>query len=378
MIECFLNLNVNLVANTEEGTKGYRASAIANLIAGSPYFNGNLILRGQLGSTNIRKSDDKIIKELAKIRTLDVSELDGLDIDNNFTRFCTNIIDYKGITKIALLNTKLNINNVSFSGTSINLDEIYDTELKCFKVKTRRLRVALKNGAKIEHFILTKNKAKQLTDLLFSNQAYGTPPLITADSYTIDKNDEFLDAGEINQNLLDLGFKFTPCKLMVTDTTQTIMERRFYSTITIPRTYTVTKVITDTSRECNPNDLDLLCNLGCEINATITSLDNKVVSESLIHKINYTIPKKLHVDVEKYQQVAKAALLPVDKLIYKKRVSMSSLGVDSYTCVDWLYPYAKLGISITDPEKEDHCFKYQKKLYNQYLNYKKQIKDELR
>ena len=375
MIECFLNLNVNLVADIEESTKGYRASAVASLIAGSPYFNGNLILRGQLCSTNIRNRDDKIIKELAKIRTLDVSKLNGLDIDNNFTRFCDNIIEYKGITKLALLRTKLNINNVSFIGTNINLDEIYDADFKYFKIKKPRLQVALNNGAKIEQFILTKDKAKQLVDLLVRDRVYNTPPLITANNYIIDENDKFLEANELDQNLLDLGFKFNPCRLTVTDTTQSVIEHSF--AISVPRTYTLTKVTMDDGRECNPHKLELLSELGCEISATITSIDNLAIKESLINKINYNIPKKLYVDIENYQQVTRAALLPIDKLTYKKRISMSSLKVDSNTSVMTLRPYAKLGISIIDPEKEGPCFKYQKKLYKQYLKYKKQMKNKL-
>lgn len=205
-----LNLSSSINVSDDEYCDGFKAANIASLINGTPQFNGELVLRGKIVRTNLR-SDSSLyqsqINALSKITSIDMTRVTYVD-PYNFTRFCDNISEYKGLSVNELLLSELNLSRINFSN-----EESVDISI-VKNMSHRRLKTALKNGLKIKHFNLDR-------DLLFKIHSFLIDGTISKSNYTIDKTKNKLtplDAWRYGGNIykyLELGFVFKPCTVNI-------------------------------------------------------------------------------------------------------------------------------------------------------------------
>ena len=146
--------------------------------------------------------------KLKKITTLDVSELTDLDTPHNFTTYCHNLKNYKGISMEDLICSELDIFNVDFSEVHLSIDNLSRHKLTYSKLD--RIALAIINGASVKHFTLTKELALRLDRLLYHYDYWYWEPkpktAITAirrDLYTVDNSEPLNIREDLYLNLVN-------------------------------------------------------------------------------------------------------------------------------------------------------------------------------
>lgn len=215
-----LNLSSSINVSNDEYCDGFKIANIASLINGTPQFNGELILRGKIVRTNLRSNSSLYqsqINALSKITSIDMTGVTHVD-PCNFTRYCDNISEYKGLSVNELLLSELNLSRINFNNEkSVDISVIKN-------ISYHRLKTALENGLKIEHFNLNRDLLFQIGQFLIDREdVFGNifKKLISKSNYTIDETEnrltplDILLCGNDIYKYLELGFVFEPCTVNI-------------------------------------------------------------------------------------------------------------------------------------------------------------------